>query len=234
MPGNTGRLLLPYPTSTDAADVPKDVKALADRIELLNLWIRDVDLQAQSVGDSKLATSTLNKLYEPTPVNALPAGPVNGQVIAYRTAAMQAAGNFWMLMYDSSLPAWVFLGGAPIISEVPTEGTRNGAANYAGVAPAGPVVTPPIAGIYDLTFGAHVKSNTVGAQSLAALDGAGLVAADADAAQSDAAVAGQYTSMSHSIRRTLTAASVSLLYKTSAGTATFGRRWARLTPVRVG
>src|SRR5262245_19026075 len=45
----TGRLLLPYPISSDTADVPRDVKALADRIEALTAWIRDVDL-APGVG----------------------------------------------------------------------------------------------------------------------------------------------------------------------------------------
>jgi microcystin-dependent protein len=39
----TGRLLLPYPGSTDSADVPRDVKALADRVEALSAWIRQVD-----------------------------------------------------------------------------------------------------------------------------------------------------------------------------------------------
>lgn len=39
----TGRLLLPYPESTDSADVPRDVKALADRVEALTAWIRQAD-----------------------------------------------------------------------------------------------------------------------------------------------------------------------------------------------
>jgi microcystin-dependent protein len=39
----TGRLLLPYPTSTDTADVPRDLKALADRVEALTAWIRQAD-----------------------------------------------------------------------------------------------------------------------------------------------------------------------------------------------
>jgi len=46
---NTSRLLLPYPVGTDTADVPRDVKALADRIEALTAWIRDVDM-APGVG----------------------------------------------------------------------------------------------------------------------------------------------------------------------------------------
>ena len=45
----TPRLLLPYPVSTDTADVPRDIKALADRIEALTAWIRDADM-APGVG----------------------------------------------------------------------------------------------------------------------------------------------------------------------------------------
>lgn len=44
MSSTTGRLALPYPGSTDTADVPRDIKALADRIEALTAWIRQADL----------------------------------------------------------------------------------------------------------------------------------------------------------------------------------------------
>jgi microcystin-dependent protein len=46
----TGRLQLPYPESTDSADVPRDIKALADRVEALTAWIRQADLGPDVVG----------------------------------------------------------------------------------------------------------------------------------------------------------------------------------------
>jgi len=74
----TGRLLLPYPTSTDTADVPRDIKALADRIEALTAWIRKADLVAGvaffETGDLKLsAVSTV-----PTHVAGQPWVPCDG------------------------------------------------------------------------------------------------------------------------------------------------------------
>jgi microcystin-dependent protein len=55
----TGRLLLPYPESTDSADVPRDIKALADRVEALTAWIRQADFAANAgvhwPGDLKLS-----------------------------------------------------------------------------------------------------------------------------------------------------------------------------------
>jgi microcystin-dependent protein len=50
MSSTTGRLQLPYPESTDSADVPRDVKALADRVEALTAWIRQADLGPDVVG----------------------------------------------------------------------------------------------------------------------------------------------------------------------------------------
>jgi microcystin-dependent protein len=45
----TPRLALPYPTSADTADVPRDIRALAERIEALTAWIRDVDIASSGV-----------------------------------------------------------------------------------------------------------------------------------------------------------------------------------------
>lgn len=44
----TPRLLLPYPESTDTADVPRDIKALADRVEALSAYIRQADFAADA------------------------------------------------------------------------------------------------------------------------------------------------------------------------------------------
>jgi microcystin-dependent protein len=60
----TGRLLLPYPESTDTADVPRDVKALADRIEALTAWIRQADFAPGAgvhwPGDLKFSAVTVS------------------------------------------------------------------------------------------------------------------------------------------------------------------------------
>jgi hypothetical protein len=59
----TGRLLLPYPGSTDSADVPRDVQALADRVEALTAWIRQADfapnIGAFFPGDLKFSAAAL-------------------------------------------------------------------------------------------------------------------------------------------------------------------------------
>lgn len=68
---NTSRLALPYPISSDTADVPRDVQALADRIEALTAWIRAQDM-AQGVGvfvtgDLKLSAAAPPSGADPKP-----------------------------------------------------------------------------------------------------------------------------------------------------------------------
>lgn len=44
----TPRLLFPFPEDDDTADVPRDMEALADRIEALTAWIRQADFAADA------------------------------------------------------------------------------------------------------------------------------------------------------------------------------------------
>jgi hypothetical protein len=91
MPAATTRLALPYPVADDTVDVPRDVRALADKL------------------DPIVATIPV--------VTTLPASPYDGQVVAY--AADAANGVLWQLRYRAAASGsykWEFVGGTPLIS----------------------------------------------------------------------------------------------------------------------
>lgn len=96
--GATTRLQLPYPTPDDTVDVPRDVKALADKLD---------------------ATSGI----VPAIVATLPSNPVEGQECVYhptitrKTGANQFADPYWRLRRASS--GWRYIGGTPYTASMP-------------------------------------------------------------------------------------------------------------------
>lgn len=86
--GTTALYLLPYPEPSEAADVPVDMRELAEGVE-----------------GALLAAV----------VTSLPSSPVNGQVIHYLADA--TLGIVWQLRYrqaSSSAYKWEFIGGGPL------------------------------------------------------------------------------------------------------------------------
>jgi hypothetical protein len=173
----------------------------------------------------------------PPVVTTLPTSiAVEGFRVIYDTGT---SGVRWDLVYDTSdgtTYPWLFVGGPPLLAEVSTEeGTTS--TTYAALATAGPSVTLPLAGDYDVRGGAYVNNDTDsrGAQMSYDIGGTGAVDADIFAYlfQTGATIV---SSMSRDMRKTaLTAVALTCKYKALVGgTAKFGRRWISATPVRVG
>jgi hypothetical protein len=99
MPANTPNLALPYPVPADAVDVPRDMQALATKLDGISALV-------------------------PPVVTSLPGSPVDGQEVYYKVAFNPPDYVTWHLRYESSSPLgekWMFLGGPPLIVDEVTE-----------------------------------------------------------------------------------------------------------------
>jgi hypothetical protein len=242
MPGATGRLALPYPVSGDAADVPKDVKALADRVDLLTSWIRQADIQAQAVTDAALATSTLNKL-DPPVVTALPGAPAAGDRVWLQTAAMKAVGRAWRLRYDPTNPLaydWIFEGGGPLLSYASP--IVASAASF--MADAAVSLALPVNGIYLVRYGAGLVNIGAGQLGYAAVSvGGGAPSAPADATTDKVGVSGAGSQINYAtgaaeqeVTYTGPGNLVRLYHRATvvAAQPCIAARWLSMTPIALG
>lgn len=161
----------------------------------------------------------------------LPTSPVNGQDYYYVADATN--GVVWHLKYRSASASsykWEFVGGPPLRAYVATaEGTAS--LTYVALATAGPSVTVPLAGDYDVSIGS-VSTNTGANTNLHGFDVGATGAADAESCRGNQ----QQTSGSFVVRKTALAASTALVskYRTTGGTGTWEKRWMEVLPVRVG
>jgi hypothetical protein len=161
----------------------------------------------------------------------LPSSPSDGREYYWEVDAVN--GVVWHMRYDGTLSKWLFLGGADFENSVFTNETRN-VASYAALTTAGPQLAVPAAGVYDVFSGFYGSSATVNLTLLAAVDGAGQTANDNDAAFGVASTASTSFESERSLRLTLTAATLTTLYKVgSANTGNFNRRYLRIKPVRI-
>jgi hypothetical protein len=104
--------------------------------------------------------------------------------------------------------------------------------SYVALTTAGPSVTVPTGGVYLIEFGAYMRNATAGVSALMSYNVNGSGAADTLAAQVDSGVAANGGSGSAAYQQTLAAgAVVTAVYKASAGTASFGRRWLKVTHI---
>lgn len=190
-------------------------------------------IYAQSV--SSRVTTSLPPQY----VTSLPSSPVDGQTVVY--AADATNGVMWTLRYraaSSSSYKWECIGGTALTASVATaQGTTSG--TYTDLSTAGPTITLPLAGDYDIGIAAAMSSTTTGYGgnvSFSVSGGAASSAADADGMLMLDANANIAESSSTVTRKTgLTAAAVTMRYRmTVGGTATFSNRKLSITPVRVG
>jgi hypothetical protein len=183
----TPRLLLPYPTADDTADVPRDILALATRLEAMTGWLRNVDfvdnsihggrLAGLSIANSKLAqnsVSTFNLqdgsvtadkiaagVATPPLVDTLPGGS-DGQEVIFQTAAMAAVGTAWHLRYRAASPLaykWEFVGGAALYANVAGTLSMSTLGGYEDGA-SYVDLTVPASGLYDIYGFMRVVSTT--------------------------------------------------------------------------
>ena len=123
MAETTSRLTLPYPTPDDTVDVPRDIEALAERLDVVTT---------------------------PTLVTALPGSPVDGQEVYF--VADAAARVLWHLRYNAVGGAykWEYLGGPPLTAiDTSADSTGSSALVLLG----GPSLTLPLAGDWVLELG---------------------------------------------------------------------------------
>jgi len=152
----------------------------------------------------------------------------------------------WTFKYNAgsaSAYKWEYVGGPPLFAEVqPTVAGIETTASltYVALASAGPSLTVPYAGDYDVEIGASMWNNTNAAAARMSYDIGGTGASDNDSitvGEGTAAGADSVSgNVSRSRRKTALAASTALVSKYEAvvgGTASFRQRLMKVTPVRV-
>ena len=209
--GATPILALPYPIPDDSVDVPRDIQALATKLD----------------GMSSL---------RPPLVTALPGAPVDGQEIYYLADA--ANGITWHLRYraaSASTYKWETIGGGPLYAEDLNSGSVSGG-TYADIATA-PSLVLPLAGDYFIAFGSVIANAAAGGFSYAAPKLGAAAPNDNDSIFMVAAIAGHTIYIgARTIRRTINAAgaTVRLQFKAPGGTGTYYFSHLAITPARVG
>lgn len=219
--GATARLALPYPLVADTVDVPRDVLALAAKLDALTAL-------------------------KPSVVSVLPGAPADGDECYYQNAAMATAGIVWHLRYRAAIAdayKWECLGGGPLQHEVFTSESVGTAGTWANLATQGPLVTVPLAGIYNATHGC---AHTIGTRGLQAQSGVAIgdttPASDGFVATLAPDSSAPYIAAMKSVtsgRKRLTCAAGDIvkmryLATVSGGAESFERRTLDVLPMRVG
>jgi hypothetical protein len=210
--GTTPNLAIPYPELTDPADVPADVKKLAQRLDVI-------------------AAGAL--------VTALPSSPVDGQEVYYQNAAMATLGVLWHLRYRTGATGsykWEFAGGTPLYAERQAdEGGALPAATFASLNANDPKVAVPLAGQYNAEHSATMRPRTV-----LSIVGCGLAVGATlptnTTSPFETAGVNQYASMHQLQVVTATAGQTiaQMYYVADAQTVNVEARGVRVTPIRVG
>ena len=180
------------------------------------------------------------RLGELTPLSApgttFPINPHEGQKFTYIADATN--GVLWSFEYHATGSAydWWFVGGAALLANVNTFETRTNT-SFGDLATVGPTVTAPLAGDYEVSFGSHIRNDTVNQDSFVSFSVGASAATDADGVQAwsaSATVAGW--SETKTLRKTgiAAASALTLKYRSTGGTASYRNRWLRIQPVRVG
>lgn len=177
--------------------------------------------------------------YGSTPpiVTQLPSNPQFGDVVTYIADATN--GVAWSLQYDGSGSyPWKFVGGPPLFDLVSATGQTTTSSSYTALATAGPTLTLPLAGDYDVNISAQTAST-------AAAHYAGFSSYDVGATAANDAWAvmfgvnygpGYGSNADRTYRHTGLAASTSLVakYRTPQSVQVyFNERILTATPVRV-
>lgn len=166
-------------------------------------------------------------LYAPvTTVDALPAAPVDGQVIYYQDAILAAANRVWGLHYDQAANKWLPCGAAPlaVVQSATTVTTSSGSyvVSPNGYADGPNLTLPRLVGTFLVENGARIA-------------GDGLAAVDEPAfwTDDDAAI-GPGTPMrlrTRNLDGTSGGATLEMRYKAASGSVDFTGRWIKLTPL---
>lgn len=221
---------------------PAPVKA-AMKADISSLKGRATTLEGRATTVEGRATSLESRataLEVPTIFTALPgSGNFTGRRIIYQTAAMKALGLAYGLMWDG--PAtypWLVLEGRPLLDDVAAADTTTSAV-YGALAggSAGPTLTLPLAGEWDVVIGAEMESSIAGFGPRMSYKIGATAADDADHVVSSAGIANAPQAVARPRRKTIVAAATVLLaqYRVGGGATAIARnRWMHAMPVRVG
>lgn len=170
-------------------------------------------------------------------VTSLPSNAIDGQEVRY--LADNTNGIVWNLRYragSSSAYKWEFIGGQPLYSFIATwEGTTTNYPNYTNLATSGPSLSVPLAGQYmvDLSYISQETNGGYSTTIVTQATGAPLDVANA-LFQIDATTADVQTSFTSRALTLTTTNPLRVLYaRNGTGTANFGQRHLRFTPIRV-
>lgn len=171
-------------------------------------------------------------------VTSLPSFPSDGYECFFIADATNGVG--WHLKYHAAggTYKWLYLGGAPLYAEVPNSETHT-TSTYSALATAGPSITLPLNGDYDVEIGFEGMASIQTTSTYMSYDIGGTAAVDADGARhrtgsNDTASTAQVSRMRRKTGLSLGAALVSKYRGGAGATNTFANRWMRVTPVRVG
>ncbi|MBI4034362.1 DUF2190 family protein, partial [Candidatus Saccharibacteria bacterium] len=165
---------------------------------------------------------------------SFPANPEDGDEYTY--VADGTNGVYWHFIYRSATSKWIFTGGAPLVSEVTTsESTSSG--TYTALATAGPSITLPFAGDYDVKI--EVLAGNQGGTSAAPImsyDIGATGAVDADGTNTNGMYVGDTRGGYWSAERRKTglgAVTLTAKYKANSGAAVyFGNRRMLVWPIQ--
>ncbi len=159
-----------------------------------------------------------------------PTTPLNGQDYFYEVDTSIT----WHFRYRSATGKWHFVGGPPLYAEITAAETTT-SNTFVALTTAGPSITLPLTGDYDVTIGMRGYNDTSGSGADMSYDIGGTAASTNDMVTSvvNNADTGAFNTMRPRRKTGLTAVTLTSKYRraTAAGTATIGSRWISATPV---
>jgi len=193
--------------------------------------------------DSALAQDASRSLGAGVPVVRL--GPCaagnDGQTVFLRTPAMAAQGVTWRMRCNSASASaykWEFIGGAPLMSQVDTGDVLAAATTtYSSLATSGPTLVAPAEGDYTVSFGFRGSGSTVNQTAAMSYALGAAAPSDADALEIDLPANLGTAASKERIERAVadeTAISARYRHNQATSTVTFGDRWLRVVPIRLG
>lgn len=198
-----------------------------------------VDSSASTIAHMRYRASVARweQVGVPPLVTTLPATATAPDGLEVYYVADSANGVVWHLRYrraGSATYPWEYVGGPPLHHTIITSESTT-STTFTNLATAGPLITFPRSGFYDLRMGARITAAS-GQAGLMTIATATIAAADANALLAGGSASTVDTSPSIEHRFEAAAAdSVTAKYRSSGGgSMSFATRWMRLTPVRVG
>lgn len=174
----------------------------------------------------------------PTYGTTLPASPADGQQ-AILVDSTTSPTYQWLFRYNngsSNTDKWEFVGGTSPGATVATSET-TASVSYVDLATAGPSVTVPRAGVYEVRFGNDVQNGTASQDNFSTIKIGAAAGSDSNSLRGLANGTGGSNVFHTSRTRILTGVAASdvlkMQYRVSGGTGAFVNRWLTVTPVRV-